>query len=144
MRAAPRLWSAGLTLLLLAGACDTGPAYLQEEGRRRHLQELGVERFDAGGDYRLAGVSAVRTIAVEPVEPGELGADTTDGAFGLFSMRCGACHEPPSPGSKPSYLWAPVMSRMKKNAQDAGLMPPSADDEALILDFLQRHAADRP
>lgn len=141
---APRLWASGLAVLLLAAACDTGPAYLREEGRRRHLQELGVERFDGGGDYRLAGVSAVRTIQVEPMKPGALGADTADAAFGLFSMRCGACHDRPAPGSKPAYLWESVVSRMRKNAQDAGLMPPSAEDEALILGFLQRHAADRP
>ena len=34
------------------------------------------------------------------------------------------------------------MSRMRKNAADAGLLPNTPGDEAAILAFLRKHAAD--
>lgn len=137
-----RAWASGLALLLVMAACDASPAYLREEGRRKHLADLGIQRFDSAQAYRLAGVSALRILSVPAMRPGELGADTADAAFGVFSMRCGACHDRPSPGAKPAYMWAATLSRMKKNAEDAGLLPMSAEDETLILGLLQKHAAD--
>lgn len=133
----------GLVALLGLAACDATPSNVKEQGRRRRLAELGIERFDATG-HRLAGVSATQQILVPPLKRGELGDDTLAGAYRAFSMRCRACHQLPSPGSKPAYLWEGVVSRMKKNAADAGLMPMSSADEADVLAFLRRHAAGGP
>ncbi len=71
----------------------------------------------------------------------KLGADTLDATFEAFRMRCRACHELPAPDSKPAYLWDATLSRMKKNAADAGLLPWSATDENAIRAFLEEHAA---
>jgi len=133
------LW--GVVPILFAAACDTSPAYLREEGRRRHLQSLGIEGFDSGGAYALAGVSTMRRIDIATLDPRKLGEDTLDGAYRVLLMRCGACHDVPAPDSKPAYLWESVVSRMKKNAQDAGLMPMDPGDEVAVLGFLREHAA---
>lgn len=140
---APRALPSILALLAVAAACDASPGYLKDEGRRHRLAELGVERFDSTGRYRLAGVSATRDVEVAALKPGELGADTLDAGYHAFGMRCGTCHDVPSPGSKPAYLWDAVVSRMKRNARDAGLMPMSPGNEAAVLRFLREHAADR-
>ncbi|MCG6957517.1 MAG: hypothetical protein LJF04_16120 [Gemmatimonadetes bacterium] len=131
---------AGFVAILGLAACDATPANVKEQGRRHRLAALGIERFDSTG-HTLAGVSATREIMVPLLKRGELGSDTLGGAYRAFSMRCRACHQLPSPGSKPAYLWDGVVSRMRKNAVDAGLMPMSASDQAEVLDFLQRHAA---
>ena len=140
---APRATAGTALLLLLVAACDARPDYLKESARRRHLETLGVEKFDSAGLFKLAGMSTRREIQIDLLTPRELGADTLDPAFHVFHMRCGSCHAVPSPGSKPGYLWDAAMSRMKKNASDAGLMPISADDEETVLRFLRAHASDR-
>ncbi|MDP2958249.1 MAG: hypothetical protein Q8N53_17610 [Longimicrobiales bacterium] len=134
----------GLITLATAAACDALPDHVQEQARRRRLAALGVERFDSAAAFRLAGMSTHREIKIDALDPGELGADTLVPAYHVFRMRCGSCHAVPSPGSKPAFLWDAAMSRMKKNAADAGLMPISPDDEAKVLQFLREHAADRP
>lgn len=142
MRAAGGM--AGTALLVLLGtACDARPDYLKESARIQRLESLGVERFDSAGAFKLAGMSTHREIQIDALRPGELGADTLDPAFHVFHMRCGSCHDVPSPGSRPAYLWDAAMSRMKKNASDAGLMPISPEDEETVLRFLREHAADR-
>ncbi len=139
---AARILFSGLVPILVAAACDTSPGYLREEGRRRHLESLGIERFDSGGAYALAGVSTIRRIELDALDPRKLRGDTLDPAYGVLLMRCGACHDVPAPDSKPAYLWESVVSRMKKNAQDAGLMPMDSSDEAAVLRFLREHAAE--
>ena len=134
------LWS--IVPILFVAACDGSPGYLREEGRRRHLESLGIERFDSVGTYPLAGVSTTRRIEIAALDPGKLGGDTSDAAYDVLLMRCGACHDVPAPDSKPSYLWESVVSRMRKNAQDAGLMPMDSSDEAAVLRFLREHAAE--
>lgn len=134
------LWS--FVPILFAAACDTSPAYLREEGRRRHLESLGIERFDSGGAYSLAGVSTMRRIEIDALDPRKLHGDTLDAAYHMLLMRCGACHDVPAPDSKPADLWESVVGRMKKNAQDAGLMPMDSSDETAVLRFLREHAAE--
>jgi hypothetical protein len=131
-----------VTVLGLVG-CDATPANVKEQGRRHRLAELGIERFDSTG-HALAGVSATREIVLPVLERGELGGDTLGWGYRTFSMRCRACHQLPSPGSKLAHLWEGVMTRMTKNASNAGLMPMSAEDHVEILGFLQRHSAGGP
>lgn len=133
-----------LLVALAAAACDAPGGYLAEQGRRHRLAELGVEPFDSTGTYKLAGVSTVKRIEIpKKLDARRLGRDTLDPAFNVFRTRCRACHELPAPDAKPAYLWDATLSRMKKNAADAGLMPWSATDEAAIRGFLEEHAADR-
>lgn len=132
----------GLITLVATAACDASPDYLKEQGRRRRLAAVGVERFDSAAAFRLAGMSTHREIEIDALNPRALGSDTLGAAYHVFHMRCGSCHDVPSPSSKPGYLWEAVMSRMKTNARDAGLMPISSDDEAVVLRFLREHAAD--
>lgn len=124
-------------------ACDATPGYLQEQGRRQRLADAGVEGFDTTGSFQLAGMSTYRIIDIEALEPRRLGRDTLDTAFHTYRMRCGSCHVVPSPDTKPAYLWDATVSRMKKNAAAAGLMPMSRHDEAVVLGFLREHAAER-
>lgn len=139
-----RLALAGVTMALAAVAgCDPTPDYLKEEARRMRLAELGVELYDSTGTYELAGMSTHREIDIPLLRPEDLGADTLDPAFDVFALRCGSCHAVPAPGAKPAYLWDAALSRMRKNAEDAGLMPMGPDDEALVRRFLREHAADR-
>ena len=133
-----------LVVLLAATACDATPANVKEQGKRRRLAALGIETFDGSGTHRLAGVSATRIISVEPLDARALDGDTLGAGYRLLSMRCGACHQPPAPASKPAWLWEGTVARMRQNAREAGLMPMSAGDEAEVLRFLQRHAAGGP
>jgi hypothetical protein len=104
---------------------------------------VGVTRFDSAGAFRLAGMSTHREIDLVPLKPRELSAaDTADAGYHTFQMRCGSCHDVPSPASMPAYMWEAEMVRMKKNAADAGLLPITPEDEALVVEFLRRHASD--
>ena len=132
---------AGLITLVATGACDGLPDHVKEQARLRRLAALGVERFDSVGAFHLAGMSTHREIKIDALAPRDLGADTLDPAYHVFQMRCGSCHDVPSPGSKPAFLWESAMSRMKKNAADAGLMPIRRDEEATVVRFLREHAA---
>lgn len=133
---------AGLAFLFLAAGCDATPDYLKERAGQRRLAAAGVEGFDSAGAFRLAGMSTFRVIEIDALKPGALGADTLDPAYHVLHMRCGSCHGVPAPGSKPGYLWEAAMSRMKKNAADAGLLPIDPRDEAEVLRFLREHASD--
>ena len=127
--------------MVATGACDGLPDHVKEQARLRRLAALGVERFDSVGAFHLAGMSTHREIKIDALDPRDLGADTLDPAYHVFQMRCGPCHDVPSPGSKPAFLWESAMSRMKKNAADAGLMPIRRDEEATVVRFLREHAA---
>ena len=131
----------GLITLVASAACDASPNYLKEQARRQRLAALGIERFDSAAAFQLAGMSTHREIKIDALDPRDLGADTLDPAYHVFQMRCGSCHDVPSPGSKPAFLWESAMSRMKKNAADAGLMPIRPEDEATVVRFLREHAA---
>jgi len=102
-----------------------------------------VAGFDTAGAYRLAGMSTRREIDLVPLGPGELAGDTLGVGYRTFRTRCASCHDAPSPGSQPAYMWEAIMSRMKKNAADAGLMPISAEDDTIVFGFLRKHASDR-
>ena len=139
-----RALAAGLTLISALAACDALPPAVKDQGRARRLAELGIERFDSTGAYRLAGVSATRTIEVPPLKGGELEGDTLGAGYRAFRMRCQACHELPSPSAHPASLWEGIVGRMRTNAMSAGLMPMAQDDEAAVVSFLQKHAGSAP
>lgn len=145
MSVTSRAASLALFLVVLVGtaACDATPDYLKEQARRKRLSEVGVEQFDSAGAFALAGMSTHREIQIEALDPLTLGADTLASGYHTLHMRCGSCHEVPDPATKPAYLWDGVISRMKKNAADAGLVPMSGEDEREVLKFLRNHAEDR-
>jgi hypothetical protein len=126
--------------LALSG-CDTLPDYLKEDIQERRLSETGVEELDPTGTSPSAGLSILRQINVEPLEPQEIGADTASRGFGRLVHRCGTCHVTPSPKIRTAPEWKNVFSRMGKHMKEAGLIPLSEEDQALILAFLQKHAA---
>lgn len=126
--------------ILMMISCGGIPENILEQGRERRLEAAGVESFDSTGSFDLAGMSATRRIEVEPLDLRKLDGDTVGPAYLAFHARCSACHAPPAPESKTASLWSGVMNRMSHNQEDAGLMPMSASDKALVLDFLQRHA----
>ena len=139
----PRGAAAVLFALLGAGGCDATPGHLEERADRRRLSDLGVERFDSAAAFKLAGMSTYRAIEIDALRPSELGADTLDPEYPGLQRRGGWCRAVPSPGGRPAYLWDAALSRMKKNAADAGLMPIDPRDEAEVLRFLREHASDR-
>ncbi|MBI4541268.1 MAG: hypothetical protein HY704_17335 [Gemmatimonadetes bacterium] len=132
-----------LLAALAVQACDATPRTVKEEARKRWVREAGIESFDPAGGSPLAGVSARRAIAVEPLKPGDVAADTASHEFHRFVHRCSACHEPPSPRLHPSDEWAGVVNRMAARADSAGILPLSAGERQEILRFLLRHARDR-
>jgi mono/diheme cytochrome c family protein len=139
-----RALAAGLTLLSAVVACDALPPAVKDQGRAHRLSDLGIERFGSTGAYRLAGVSATRTIEVQPLKRGELEGDTLGAGYHAFRMRCQACHELPSPSAHPASLWEGIVGRMRTNALNAGLMPMTQDEEAKVVSFLQKHAGSGP
>lgn len=133
---------AGVALLVMA-SCGGLPEQVLEDGRQRQLEAAGVGAFDTTGTFELAGVSTHRRIELEPLNVRRLNGDTVGPAYAAFHSRCSACHAAPAPDSKPAYMWSGVMKRMSQNQLDAGLMPIRPGDEAIVLDFLERHAEDR-
>lgn len=129
-------------LPLLAG-CDTLPDYIKEDLQEQRLAETGVVAVDPSGSSPSAGLSILRRIEVEALDPREIGADTTTQGFHRLVHRCGTCHSTPSPKIRNASEWKYVFSRMGKHMREAGLIPLSQEDQALILTFLQKHAAPR-
>lgn len=106
------------------------------------MEKAGVESFDPEGGAPLAGVSALRKIELEPLDPRALEGDTTSPEFHRFVHRCSACHQPPAPRQHTRAEWERVVRRMTQHVDSAGLLPLSALDRQQILRFLSRHAGD--
>lgn len=133
---------AGLVVPLAVQGCDSSPRGFQEEARKRWVERAGVESFDPEGGAPLAGVSALRTIKLEPLDARALDGDTASPEFHRFVHRCSACHQPPAPGQHTRAEWEIVVRRMTQHVDSAGLLPLSALDRQQILRLLSRHAAD--
>lgn len=127
---------------LLTG-CDTLPDYIKEDLQEQRLAETGVAQVDPSGTSPSAGLSILRQIEVEALDPREIGADTATQGFHRLVHRCGSCHSTPSPKIRNSAEWSYIFSRMEKHMKEAGLIPLSQEDQTLILTFLQKHAAPR-
>jgi hypothetical protein len=141
-RAWRRLFLASLTVFTTAG-CDTTPAYVKRQIQERRLAEIGLETVDPSGTSSAAGTSFLRDIDVPAMDTRHIGADTASEGFHRYVHRCGTCHSAPSPRARTAPEWGYVFPRMKQHVTDAGLIPLGPRDQALILDFLRRHAADR-
>ena len=125
---------------VLGSGCNVTPDYVLEDGRRRRLEAAGVETFDSAGDFKLAGMSAIRDIEVEPLDKSSLGGDTLSAAYRTFTARCGACHDVPNPRSKRAYAWRSDLRRMSHNQERAGLLPMTPEQRSIVLRYLERHA----
>jgi hypothetical protein len=137
----PGLWRLAVFLLLATvAACDPVPEYLKEDIQERRMAKTGLEDPDPSGTASSAGLSALRFIQVEEIDPKEIGSDTLSAGFQRLVHRCGTCHATPSPKMRSATRWKYVFSRMEKHMRDTGLIDLSAKDHELILAFLQRHA----
>ena len=130
-----------LAAILFLGGCDTLPDYIKEDIQEKRLAETGVEGIDPTGTAPAAGLSILRQIEVEALNPRRIGADTTTQGFHRLVHRCGTCHETPAADIRTASQWKSVFSRMGKHMREAGLIPLETEDQALILAFLQKHAA---
>lgn len=130
-------------LLTTFAGCDPVPDYLKEDLKERRLAETGLENPDPSGTSTSAGLSVLRSIHVEEIDAGEIGADTLSPGFARLVHRCGTCHATPSPRIRSATEWKYVFSRMDKHMKEAGLIPLSHEDHELILAFLQKHARSR-
>lgn len=128
---------------LLLSACDSTPDYLRRDMQEKRVAETGVETLDPSGTYSDAGVSIYRDIDLRGMDARRIGSDTVSEGFHRYVHRCGTCHVAPSPALRTAREWEYVFPRMKKHMRETGLIPLGGRDQALILDFLRRHAAER-
>jgi hypothetical protein len=61
----------------------------------------------------------------------------------LYADRCAGCHRLYAPAAMTSAMWKIVVVRMQGELARRGLPPLSADDQALLLDYLDRHSTGR-
>ena len=59
----------------------------------------------------------------------------------LYAARCGGCHRIYAPGVLTSAMWKLTVTRMQGELARRGLPPLSADEQALVLDYLDRHSS---
>lgn len=128
--------------VLALSACDATPDYLRREAQGRRVAETGLERIDPSGTFSDAGVSILRKIDLPEMNLRRIGPDTASPGFHRYVHRCGTCHVAPSPALRTAPQWRYVFPRMEKHMAETGLIPLGPGDEALILDFLTRHAAE--
>jgi cytochrome c5 len=101
------------------------------------------------GQYLLSGMASAQIPSAEDVDSltaylqrhampvadleelrGEPDAD-------LFAVRCGLCHEPPSPSAHSADEWPGVVARMRANMALMDVKPMADQDAARIVEFLQ-------
>ena len=58
----------------------------------------------------------------------------------LYADRCAGCHRLYAPAAMTSEMWTIVVTRMQGELARRGLPPLSANDQAVLLDYLQRHS----
>lgn len=61
----------------------------------------------------------------------------------LYAARCGGCHRIYAPQVMTSTMWKLTVTRMQGELVRRGLPPLSADEQALVLDYLDRHSSGR-
>ncbi len=61
----------------------------------------------------------------------------------LYAARCTGCHRLYAPGVLSSQMWKITVARMQGELARRGLPPLSADDQAVLLDYLDRHSTGR-
>jgi hypothetical protein len=103
--------------------------------------ESGAQRGGPGYTPRLAGISLRGSFPVQPLAPGELGADTSLPIYHHFLHRCSGCHVAPSPRQATADAWPRIVERMGQNIEAAGLIPLAEEDAEAITQLLQRNAS---
>ena len=58
----------------------------------------------------------------------------------LYADRCAGCHRLYAPAAMTSEMWTIVVTRMQGELARRGLPPLSGHDQAVLLDYLQRHS----
>ena len=58
----------------------------------------------------------------------------------LYAARCSGCHRLYAPAAMTTEMWRLTMARMQGELARRGLPTLSADDQALLLDYLDRHS----
>jgi len=61
----------------------------------------------------------------------------------LYAARCGGCHRLYAPGSLTTAMWQVTVARMQGEMARRGLAPLTADEEATLLAYLDRHSTGR-
>jgi mono/diheme cytochrome c family protein len=60
----------------------------------------------------------------------------------VYQARCGTCHPPHEPRSLTAAMWEVQLERMRETMRRRGVMPLTADEQALVLAYLKAHATD--
>lgn len=58
----------------------------------------------------------------------------------LYATRCIGCHRLYGPGVLTGEMWRITVARMQGELARRGLPPLSADEQALLLEYLDRHS----
>ena len=91
----------------------------------------------------VAGVMAM-VLAACSEKPQPVARDFPDadsaGAILLVS-RCGACHVAPLPVAHVADGWLTVLNRMQVRMRSRGYPPLADEEQRVLLDYLQAHAA---
>lgn len=91
--------------------------------RGRRLLALGVAFALAACDASLP-------------EPDSAGAT-------LYATRCAGCHRLYAPGAQTAAMWEVTVTRMQGELARRGVPPLTADEQATLLAYLERHSTGR-
>ena len=58
----------------------------------------------------------------------------------LYAARCGGCHRLYAPGAMTSEMWKLTVARMQGELARRGVAPLTGDEQARLLDYLDRHS----
>jgi hypothetical protein len=61
----------------------------------------------------------------------------------LYAARCGGCHRLNAPGSLTAAMWQMTLTRMQGEMARRGVAPLTADEQATLLAYLDRHSTGR-
>ena len=62
----------------------------------------------------------------------------------LYAARCGGCHRLYAPGSLTAEMWKVTVARMQGELARRGVPPLTADEQAGLLAYLERHSTGHP
>ena len=61
----------------------------------------------------------------------------------LYAARCAGCHRLYAPGTMTAAMWKVTVARMQGELARRGVTPLSGDEQALVLEYLDRHSTGR-
>lgn len=61
----------------------------------------------------------------------------------LYASRCGGCHRLYAPSLMTAEMWKVTLTRMQGEMARRGAAPLSADEQAKLFDYLDRHSTGR-